>query len=387
MTNDDQDVLSLTLGLKSFLDEAGWQEIRRVRNAVLYAAPASLGIEGNYTVALPQDTSAPGAARLLHGCANALVDVYGYGSVGDLLNRAAAVTDQTVPTRIVTRFIDDATRYGAIPLAELVAFVTNMQDGLYRCARFKMGADTKESNTTAQHFVRQCRFLQTAEGSFVAKVEVPITVLKKADSSGRQALTSTEICSSFFSAIHFINRNILEYEDAFDAPDTLSSAIALFDVELLESITRLVVGPQMESIEFFMEMGTELLNSSTGFLSPVKRKRAHEFLQFITKQLLCENNLEFIGKIVALRSLHPRGNKNTIRVVARSGRDKVTVLATLSNEQYQRAVLAYGKERDVCLRGHGSRLKTQIRLTEVTGFEDCDPGHGTQQRAVIASGS
>ncbi|UOD29923.1 hypothetical protein INH39_31950 [Massilia violaceinigra] len=292
MTDLNQDVLSLIAGLKSFLDEAGWQEIRHVRSAVLYAAPASLGIQGNYTVALPQDASAPDAARLLHGCANALVDVYGYGSVGDLLNRAAAVTDQTVPTRFVTRFIGDATRYGAIPLGELVAFVTNMQDGLYRCARFKMGVDTSEAKATAERFVRQCRFLQTAEGSFVAKVEVPITTLRPAESSGRRALTSTEICSSFFSAIRFLNWNILENNDPVDAPEILSSAIALFDAALLESITSLVVGPQMESIDFFMEMGTELLNSSTGHLSPEKRQRIHDFRQFISPHLLGDNKLD-----------------------------------------------------------------------------------------------
>lgn len=285
--------LSLLAGeLTAFLLEAGWNETRRVRGAVFYAAPKSLGIQGNYTVALPEDVSAPSAASLLHGSANALVDVYGYGSVGDLLNRAAAVTDQTVPTRFVTRFIADTTRYGAIPLGELVAFVTNMQEGLYRCARFKMGAHAKESKATAERFVRQCRFLQTAEGSFVAKVEVPITTLKPADSSGGRALTSTEICSSFFSAIRFLNWNILENDDPVDAPETLSSAIALFDADLLESITRLVVGPQMESIDFFMEMGTELLNSSTGYLSPEKRQRVHDFRQFISPHLLSKNKLD-----------------------------------------------------------------------------------------------
>lgn len=289
MTDVSKDVSSVIVGLKSFLDEAGWLEIRRVRTAVLYAAPASLGFQGSYTVALPQDASVPDAASLLHGSAKALVDIYGYGSVGDLLNRAAAVTDQTVPTRFVTRFIDDATRYGAMPLGELVAFVTTMQEGLYRCARFKMGADTSENIANAERFVRQCRFLQTAEGSFVAKVEVPIATLKPADASTGRVLTSTEVCSSFFSGIHFLNRNILEYEAAFDASETLSSAIALFNVELLESIIKLVVGPHMESIEFFMEMGTELLYSPTGYLSAEKRQRAQDFLQFISKHLAREN--------------------------------------------------------------------------------------------------
>lgn len=290
MTDLINDVSSLIVGLKSFLDEAGWQEIRRVRTAVLYAAPASLGFEGSYTVALPQHASVPDAARLLHGSANALVDIYGYGSVGDLLNRAAAVTDQTVPTRFVTRFNDDTTRHGAIPLGELVTFVTTMQEGLYRCARFRMGSDTSENQANAERFVRQCRFLQTADGSFVAKVEVPIATLKPADGAGGRALVSTEVCSSFFSAIQFLNRNILEYQDAFDAPDTVSSAIALFDVELLESITTLVAGPDMESIDFFMEMGTELLYSFTGYLSAEKRQRAQDFLLFTTKHLSRQQN-------------------------------------------------------------------------------------------------
>ena len=78
---------------------------------------------------------------------------------------------------------------------------------------------------------------------------------------------STEVCSSLFSAIQFLNERILGDDGSFETPETLGSAISLFDVEMLESLTRVLVGPEMETIEFSLEVGTQVRTSSTGLLS------------------------------------------------------------------------------------------------------------------------
>jgi hypothetical protein len=243
-----------------------------------------------------------------------------------------------------------------------------MEAGLYRSAKFKLGEETKETKLIAQRFAKECLFLQTEQGSFVAKVEIPHSVLKQGDLFGAAPIVSTEVCSSFFSALQFLNENILDSDNAFDEERTLDDSLALFDVELLESLTKVLVEPDMNAIEFSLQVGTQVRTSSTGPLSEERKARLKDFLNFVREQLRGENDLDVSGQIVELRSRDPEGNKNYIRVVSDYHGDRTFISATLTNDQYQLALNAHRDKRRVRLRGNGTRLKTQIRLTEITEF-------------------
>ncbi|MES2250073.1 MAG: hypothetical protein V4645_22575 [Pseudomonadota bacterium] len=363
-----EDLITLTEQLRDFLDRAGWTAARQTRGLTFFHPPQSLGIQGKFSVALPELPAKPGVESLLHGTANSLAEIYGYSSVGDLLNKATLLSDQSQPTRLVSRFIDKATRQGSMPLVSIAAYLSSIEQGLYRGAKFKLGDDSKETKLIAQRFAKECIFLQTEQGSFITRVEVPQSMLKQGDLFGGEALFSTEICSSIFSAIQFLNEHILGDNNSFDSSDILGNAITLFDVELLEALTKLLIEPEMETIEFSLEVGSQVRTSSTGWLSDDKRSRLKDFLDFIREQLRGENDLDVSGTIVELRSRDPEGNKNYIRVVSLFHGDRTFISATLSNEQYQRALDAHRNKRQVRLRGNGTRLKTQIRLTEVTEF-------------------
>ncbi|MCX7196323.1 MAG: hypothetical protein NTV37_10755, partial [Proteobacteria bacterium] len=108
-----EDLSQLATQLRGFLNDAGWSQRRQAKGLAFYYPPETLGIQGRYSVALPEDTSKPGIENLLHGAANSLAEIYGYGRLGDLLNRAASLSDLSWPTRIVSRFIDRMTLKGA----------------------------------------------------------------------------------------------------------------------------------------------------------------------------------------------------------------------------------------------------------------------------------
>jgi hypothetical protein len=361
-----QDLVHLAAKLREFLETAGWTSTRQSNGMTFYAPPEALGIRGKYRIAIPNETSRQGVTSLLHGAANSLVDLYGFASVGDLLDRAATFSEDSKPTRIVTRFIDETTRKGAVPLRSIVEFSSNMEDGLYRIAKFKLGGDTKETKLIAQKFAKECVFLQTEEGSFIAKVEIPQSILKQADLFGGEALASAELCSSFFSGIQFLNERIANDEVDFDSPEILGDAIALFDVEVLESLTKIVVNPEMDTMDFSMEVGTQVRTTSTGVLTGEKTARLKDFLEFVREQLRGENDLDVSGPIIELRSRDPEGSKNYIRVLTQFRGDRTFVSAILTNEQYALAVDAHRNKRQVRLKGSGIRLKTQIRVPAVT---------------------
>lgn len=368
MSRAADDFAKLAEQLQSFLEESGWASRREAKGLTFYYPPENLGIRGKYSIALPLDSRKPGVGSLLHGAAAALKDIYGVGDVGSLVNRAATLGDMGGPARIVSRFIDSKTEGGSIPLASLGAYTESLGKSLYYGARFKLAEDNKASRLIAQHFAKECRFLQSEVGSFIAKIEVPQTTLREADMFGREEVSSTQVCSSIFSAMQFLNDRVLNGAAPLDSEDSLSEAIILFDVELLESLAKTLTGPEMDAIDFVFEAGTIIRTTSTGWLSGEKTDRLKQFVEFIKAQLRGENDIDVSGSIVELRSRDPEGNKNYIRVESVFHGDRTFVAATLSNEQYKRALAAHENKRSVRLRGDGMRLKTQIRLTTVTDF-------------------
>jgi hypothetical protein len=368
MKTTPADLSQLAERLRAFLAEEGWTQGRQARGMAFYYAPEKLGIHGKFSVALPDVPTSASNGSLLYEVANSLAEIYGFGSVGELLDKAAAVSDEEKSSRIVTRFIDSATQSGAIPLTSLASYIANMAAGLYRSAKFKLGEETKETRLIAQRFAKECLFLQTGQGSFVAKVEIPHSVLKQGDLFGAAPLFSAEVCSSFFSALQFLNEDILGSDDSFDEERKLEDSLALFDVELLESLTKVLVESEINTIEFSLAVGSQIRTSSTGVLSEERKTRLKDFLNFVREQLRGENDLDVSGQIVELRSRDPDGNKNYIRVVSQFHGDKTFISAILTNEQYQLAVDAHRNKRGVRLRGNGTRLKTQIRMTEIRQF-------------------
>lgn len=368
MKPSPEDLESLAENVRAFLAQAGWRQEKQAKGLVFFSPPESLRFRGKYSVALPDGVPKPNMAGMLYGAVNSLADIYGFGSIGALVNRAASLVDSSRPAKIVTRFVDSSTAKGGLPLTALAAYAAGLEKGLYNSAKFKLGRETKENKIIAEQFVKECVFLQTEHGSFITKVEIPYGILRQGDLFGAEPVVSTEVCSSIFSGLQFLNDRILGGDDDFESPLIVENIIALFDVELLESLTGVVVDPQIDSLEFSLEIGTQIRTSSTGWLSDDRRDRLKKFLKFVRDQMRSEREVEISGSIVELRSRDPNGHNNHILLVSDFQGDRTFASATLNNEQYRRAVDAHKNKREVRLKGSITRLKTQVRFNSLAEF-------------------
>ena len=368
MSRPKQDFGDVTIELETFLIESGWVRGRETSSLRFFAPPDDLGIQGKYRIALPADPTRPGADALLVQAVNALRDLYGF-RVSKMHDRIAIVSGEKSPAIFSVRFMDECTSTGSIPLVAMAAFLSKMEKGLYNEAKFKLESDDSATRTMAQMFTKDCKFLQTREGSFVARVEVPHRVLRDADLFNA-SIESAHVCSSMFSAIEFINQHVIQGDESFETDSLLQQAISLFNPELLESLAKVVLEPEVETIEFTLGVGSQSRLSSTGKITEDRASRLSEYVDFIRDHFYGEKDLEIAGSIIELRSRDPDGSKNYIRVITEFHGDRTFVSATLDNEQYKRAVDAHQQKRRVTLRGNGIRLKTQIRLTQLTSFDD-----------------
>jgi hypothetical protein len=368
MSKQLEELQALADKLKEFIGNAGWVAGREAKGLRFYFPPEELGVQGKYSIALPDDLSRPGSAELLSAAASSLANLYGYGRSGDMLEKASSMSVESSPVRFVSRFVDATTSSGSMPLHALTEFLNQTEKGLYNGAKFKLGGDDAVVKAVAARFSKECLFQQTKVGSFIASVEIPKSILRQADLFGREAIESTQVCSAVFSAIEFLNSRILNDIEPIDADDLLTEALVLFDVELLEALAKMIIGPQIESIDFSLELGSTTRTSSTGWINEQKIRRMTDYVSFIKKHLRGEDDIEVTGTIVELRSRDPEGSKNYIRVAAEFNGEKTFVSATLTNEQYQLAVEAHKTKRAVTLRGNGTCLKTQLRITKLIGF-------------------
>ncbi|RMM12111.1 hypothetical protein ALQ84_02672 [Pseudomonas caricapapayae] len=367
MSHRSEDLSILAEKLQTFLTASGWVEGRQAKGLRFFYPPAALGIEGKYSIALPDDSSKPGVDTLLHAAADSLLDLYGYSRFGEMVESAASNADSS-PARISSRFVDSSTRWGAMPLLAFGEFLTHMGAGLYESAKFKLGGDNNSNRVTASTFANECLLLQTKVGSFIASIEVPRITLRQADLFGHEAIDSNKVCSSLFSAIEFLNARVLNDTESLYTEESMADAISLFDVELLEALSKIILGPGMDTIEFSLETGASIRTSSTGWITEDKITRLKDYVAFVKKYFRGEDNITVTGSIVELRSRDPEGNRNYIRVVTDFQGERTFMSAILTNEQYQRAVDAHRTKRSVTIRGNGMRLKTQIRITNVADF-------------------
>lgn len=361
--------------LAQFLRDAGWRLAKGSRGLTFYAAPETLGIRGEYFIALPEDVRRTGAERVVHNAAEALRALYGIDDIGALLDQATALSvDDVQPTTIISRFVDSKTSSGTMPLASLKEYLDQLGRSLYAGAKFKLGGDTPVTQLLAKRFADDSRFLQTAEGSFIAKVEVPGWVLRQADLFGGEEVRAAAVTAAIFSAIEFLNARVIDPTEPSIDEDVLRDSISLFDVELLETLAKLLIGPGMEQIDFTLEAGMTRRMTGTGRLTDERISRLKEFVAFVREHMRGEDDIDVTGAIVELRSRNPEGDRNYIRVVANYFGDRVALGATLTNEQYQVAVDAHKQNRPVRIRGHGVRLKTQIRIQRTEVLEVASVG-------------
>lgn len=370
MSRVSKDFTAVVGNLAEFLTSQGWVQGRERAGLKYYDAPESVGVTSNFSIALPSDPRRPGIDKLILSALNTLGDIYDK-NLNELYEEVAATNDLTSSTTLSVRFVDEKTSGGVIPLPSISAFVQGFEKSLYEAIKFKMGDASKSTVERAQRFLRDCAFLQTAPGSFIARVEVPAVMFRQAQllPDAPPPLASSQVCASMFSAIEFLNDRILQSSEDYESIDLIAHALELFNPELLDALSKVLVGAEVSTTEFGMEIGDQIRTTSTGNVTPENTGRLKEYVKFIRDHLHGVDVIDVQGSIVELRSRDPQGNRNHIGIATVFNGDRTFVTATLNNEQYDIAMTAHRAKGAVRLKGRGMQLKTQLRVTDIEVFE------------------
>lgn len=354
--------------LRTYLAERGWKEVKRSKSIQFFVAPPELGLGNSFTLGLPLDPLQSGTDLLLTEIVNALREIY-HESFSSLDAELAANAGLEVPAMIGIRFIDESTADGGIALSALAQFLPQARRGLYETAKFRLdGSAHGPANNAAALFAESCRFLQTAVGSFVVRIEIPFQQLTEPDLFSTETQSTNDIVAALHTAMDFLATEVIGGEKQLEYVAQLPQTIGLFDPELLSTYTKLLVDTEVRQIDIETRIGRQRRVVSTGVLEPACVERLKAFSRLVTESFYGEDDFQFRGSVLELRSRDPEGDKNHVVIVGDLFGDRTYVSAKLSNEQYRVAVAAHQGKRLVRLRGMGVRLKTQVRMRQVLEF-------------------
>lgn len=369
MRKPPKDFSLVVRNLADFLESHGWVATREKAGLRYFDAPPSVGVTGRFSVALPLDPRRAGIDNLILSALNTLSGIYDQSLIG-LYEEVAGANDLNSPTTLSVRFVDDKTAGGTMPLPSMAAFIQNIEKTLYEVVKFKIGDSSKSTVERAARFVKDCAFLQTAPGSFVASVQVPPVMLRQAQlfADAPPAIASSQVCASLFSAIEFLNVRILQSNADYESDELVAHALELFNPELLDSLAKVLVATEVDVAEFAMQTGDQRRETTTGYMSAENTGRLKDYVKFIREHLHGIDSVDVQGPIVELRSRDPHGNRNHIGIATTFQGDRTFVTATLNNEQYDVAMNVHRNKGEVRLSGRGMQLKTQLRVTEIGSF-------------------
>lgn len=359
------DSIQLSL-VERFLVERNWTLFKVGERFSQYKPPNDLGLEAQYALTIPKDTSAPDSAEFLTKTVETLSIIH------DLSNEQLRAVLTNASTIVSIRLVDPETQFGSIPFVQFEGLIDRLKKTLQDTAAFVL-TDLPILGTeppAASDYLSQCRFLQTEVGSFVANVQLPTEqVLETADLFKVAPTTAEEVNRKLEDVLGFIVGPVFSADESIFSSQAIEQYADLLNVDVLRDIAEMFRRTNSREVQFSFLDARSQASYSTGLLTVEKLERFERFIMYAREQLGAETWLDITGKIVELRSRDPNSNHNYV-MVQTVLEDKPTNIAfTVAKADYFYATQAHVKKQTVRVVGRAARMRTQLRIRDLELFQ------------------
>lgn len=355
------DLLSVSR-LREFLLARGWQRMQTSSRYERFRAPRDL-IE-DYYLTLPYDSSGEKSNAFVVRVLGNLAELYDTS-----LDQLVTLFER--PQQVFSvQICGSGNTAGSIPLLQFESVIDRLKKSLFDVASFVVTGEQSPKITPyeATMYMEQCRFLQTEVGSFVAKLSMPSDMpLRQISLGGQEELTTNDINDRFEGLLKLITTRVFKgdrdiYSDAF-----LSDSMDLLCVSALDNLRDLFLKSGADEINFRFLGADRTSVYESGILTDQKFEGLHSFVKYLREHLVDNIPLNISGKVVELRSFNPRSQRNYVKV-STSDFGGAMVAVVLNNNQYAQASSAHLSGKSVRVVGRARKMKTQIKVIELTEF-------------------
>lgn len=357
--------------IQQYLEKEGWTvagehgRFRRLR------PPEVLGLPGDYTLSLPTVSDAPDINLYIARVVTMLAGLYNVPR--DQLERS--ITDDA--TILSIQVIDESTYDGTIPFPRFEGIVEKLRKTLLDTAAFAISQAPLLTGLPdeAYSYLQNCRFLQTAAGSYVANIELPSNrELVSPDLFGEHGLNSDEVNERLRDILSFALGPVMHSEDSIYQQEYLRDSVELLSIDVLKDVADLLDKTPSGEIKFSFSKAGERRVIPSGRLTEQRRAQLDTYVQFLRTRITEPAVIDMEGRIVELRSRNPERDRNYILVAGIVDGQEAYVAVRLSQRDYPTAISAHQRNRKVRVMGEARRMKTQFSITRLLIFEELEAG-------------
>lgn len=350
--------------LRQFLISRNWTQISTTSNYQKFTAPQDL--VGDYTLTIPSESSKDSDISIPR-VLNNLAVLY------EISNDELVSMIEEEQRILSVQMIGNDNEAGTIPLVQFEAVIDRLKRTLLDVASFVVSGEqnNKEVPMEALTYIEQCKFLQTEVGSFVAKIGIPSGTQLKQGSlfSQDDSIASDDVNTRLESIFELVTEKIFKGDKGIYENKYMEESMDLLCVNALENIYGLYEKSGADQINIRI-LGSERTSTyESGELTDEKFENFDGYVKYIREHLVENLSLNVVGRIVELRSRNPSSKRNYVKIdTAEYGGASVAII--LDEEQYSLASSAHLRGRNVRVVGRARKMKTQIKIVELTSFTE-----------------
>lgn len=351
--------------IKSFLVNRGWIVTTQSSKFTELLPPSVLDLPEDYKIFLPNDTNKVDINAFLNNLFEIIADLY------DLTIDDLDVVLKHNNTVLKVRIYDEYTEGGKISFTRFEGLIERMRNILSDTASFVIDKNMMATRIPSEvnRYLNFCNFMQTEKGSFVAKIQLPSKeLIKEKELFDRNEIYSEEINQKLSEVLEFVNENIFEGEVNITEDYIIENEDKIY-IKLLKNLELFYDKAEIKNIDFsFHNINNSRIISNKN-VNSIKLYKLNQFVEKIESHYFEVGYFTISGKIVALKSKNPDGQKNNVVFVGIHDEIIITANANLDSEHYKHAIEAHKYNQIITITGLAKKTKTRAKFIEITEFQ------------------
>jgi hypothetical protein len=269
------------------------------------------------------------------------------------------------------RIFDSDNNDGTISLNKFVKSMDTFRNVLQNTVSFTVNKKQIFGYTQieATEYLKNCRVMQSAKGSFVNRLEIKSKPLN----STMQQITTDEVNAKLFDVLEFVKEDVIVNRRPIISENYIADNAELINYELLRSIKTIYQKSYISNIEYTLEGNfSNRIVSTEKMMSKINHFES--YLKSVKTVLENLNFFEITGFVINLTSHNPtKSERNEVILDSRKFGYKKPIKFYLKSEEYLDAMEAHKNHFPIKIKGKAIEYKTGITIQNLENFEIIKP--------------
>jgi len=315
--------------------------------------------DGGFELVVPRDPLASDFERSLESTLDAVASFYGmpFSSLEALMLPASEV--------VSLRLEGEQYHGGAAPFSQFERMLEHFKRTITRTAAFVLTDDPAAQATpkAARRYLDDCWFMQTARGSFISRVALPIAGTFGPELSlFTRPIKREAVADTIQQVSLLVGSRVLERDETLFTEDGFGAVRSIASVGVLEEVSRLLRGTEARRVSFeFNRKGTQR-DVVLPPLTAARLQNLDHFINYVREQVRATFTLSVSGRVFEVRRSRRTSSSSIVGVLADVDNRQQLVTFKVGARDLGVFLDRFASRAPITVQGRARRLRTQIRI-------------------------